>query len=314
MSGVLRFAPSPSGLLHLGHALSAGLNAALARRSGARLILRIEDIDPGRSRAAFAAAIIEDLGWLGLAWDATCRQADRLAAHRAALMRLRDIGLVYPCFCSRAAVRQAVAAAAAAGGSPWPRDPDGSPLYPGTCRALPAAVADRRIAAGTPHAWRLDMSAAVAAAGPLSWDECAPDLPDFIPDLSRWRPAPDLSPLLAPDVPGRAVAADPQAWGDVVLGRRDVPSSYHLAVVLDDADEGVTEVVRGRDLYAATAVHRLVQALLHLPAPRYRHHPLVLDEAGAKLSKSAAALSLRALRAAGLSPATLWRALGLEPP
>jgi glutamyl-Q tRNA(Asp) synthetase len=309
---VFRFAPSPNGHLHLGHALSAGLNAALARATGGTFLLRIEDIDPGRSRAAYAAAIQDDLRWLGFGWDRACLQSARTAEHAEALQRLRTAGLVYPCFCSRAEVRAAVAAAEAAQGTPWPRDPDGAPLYPGTCRALGRAAAAARLGAGERHLWRLDMVAAVEAAGPLAWDERGPPLPDFVPDLSG-KQAPDLSALLDPAAPAHRVVADPQAWGDVVLGRRDAPVSYHLAVVLDDAAQDIGEVVRGRDLYSATAVHRLLQALLGLPAPRYRHHPLVLDTGGGKLSKSAASLSLAALRERGASPAMIRRALGLEP-
>jgi glutamyl-Q tRNA(Asp) synthetase len=310
MSDVRRFAPSPSGRLHLGHALSAALNAELVRRSGGRLMLRIEDIDPGRSRAAFTAAIGDDLAWLGVRWNDEYRQSARIAVHRSALMGLAAQGLAYPCFCSRAEVRQA----AAARGPAWPRDPDGSPLYAGTCRTLTADAAAARIAAGERPLWRLDTAAAQALAGSLAWRECGPALPDFTPDLSGRTPPPDFAVLRDPDAPVRDVPADPAAWGDVVLGRREVPTSYHLAVVLDDAAAGVSEVVRGRDLYAATAIHRLLQVVLGLPAPRYRHHPLVLDAAGSKLSKSADAASLATLRAAGVTPEAVLRALGLMEP
>ncbi|HVV92467.1 MAG TPA: tRNA glutamyl-Q(34) synthetase GluQRS [Hyphomicrobiales bacterium] len=304
MSGAFRFAPSPNGRLHLGHAFSALVNQALARSSGAHLLLRIEDIDPARSRASFAAAIRADLRWLGFAWDAEHVQSDNAAAHAAALAALRDRGLVYPCFCSRTAIKAAVAAR----GPDWPRDPDGQPLYPGTCRALDGADAAALIAAGRPHAWRLDMAQAAAATGPLSWQERGPPLADFVPAPEAMPP---LGALLDPAASAHAVAAAPAAWGDVVLARRDAPASYHLAVVVDDAGQGVGEVVRGRDLYFATAVQRLLQTLLGLPAPLYRHHPLVLDASGRKLAKSTGAPSLAALMAAGAMPGRIRAALGL---
>jgi glutamyl-Q tRNA(Asp) synthetase len=302
MTAAFRFAPSPNGRLHLGHAFSALVNQALARRSGARLLLRIEDIDPARSRPAFVEAIQADLRWLGFAWDEMRRQSQDAGAHAAALARHQGRGLAYPCFCSRAAITRAVAAR----GPDWPRDPEGQSLYPGTCRALTAAEAAARIAAGAPHAWRLDMVKAAVAAGPLAWQEDGPTLPDF-----AFGSPPDLKPLLDPAAPARRVEADPAAWGDVVLARRDAPASYHLAVVIDDAAQGIGEVVRGRDLYVATAVHRLLQALLGLPAPRYRHHPLVLDHGGRKLAKSAGAMALAALAAGGATPAQIRAGLGL---
>jgi glutamyl-Q tRNA(Asp) synthetase len=304
MTSTFRFAPSPNGQLHLGHAFSALVNQALARRTGGRLLLRIEDIDPGRTRPDFVAAIRDDLHWLGIAWDAEEVQSASAAAHAAALARLRATELAYPCFCTRADVARATAGERR-------RDPDGAPLYPGTCRALGTAAAAARIAAGAPHAWRLAMDRAAAAAGPLSWQDAGLALPDFLPALAAGAAAPDLGALLDPATPIRSVTADPAAWGDIVLARRDAPASYHLAVVVDDAAAGITEVVRGRDLYFATAVHRLLQALLGLGAPRYRHHPLVLDAGGAKLAKSAGATSLAALRRAGVTPAAIGCALGL---
>ena len=267
---VFRFAPSPNGRLHLGHACSALLNAQAARESGGRLLLRIEDIDQPRCPRHLAAAVFEDLAWLGLCWEEPVRfQSGHFADYQARQASLAGMGLLYPCFCSRKTL------AAAAG----PRDPDGQPLYPGTCRNLSETGRAARIAAGEPHALRLDMAA--AAAGPVAWQEAGEGTVRF----------------------------DPAQWGDVILARRDIGTSYHIAVVVDDALQGVTQVIRGRDLYAATAVHRVLQGLLGLPAPRYRHHRII-ETAGRKLSKSAGDTSLAALRAAGLSAADVRRQLG----
>ncbi|WP_336489345.1 tRNA glutamyl-Q(34) synthetase GluQRS [Methylobacterium nigriterrae] len=277
----LRFAPSPNGRLHLGHAYSALLNAEIARRMDGRLLLRIEDIDPVRSRPDLVAAIFEDLAWLGLRFPTPARrQSEHLGAHRASLHGLAARGLAYPCFCSRGTI------AAAASVTPVPRDPDGSPLYPGTCRAL-AAESVARIAAGEPHTWRLDMARALAA-----------------------EPGPHGYLAFAPDGTEHAVAAAPGRWGDAVIGRRDVPTSYHLAVVHDDAAEGVTHVVRGRDLEAATDLHVLLQRHLGLPTPRYHHHDLIRDAAGAKLAKSRGSRSLADLRAAGVTAEAVRASLG----
>jgi glutamyl-Q tRNA(Asp) synthetase len=277
---VFRFAPSPNGYLHLGHALSALLNADMARAAGGRLLLRIEDIDAARCRPEYEAAIYEDLTWLGIAWEEPVRrQSEHYDGYRAALAKLEAMGLVYPSFESRAEIAALVAARA-----PWPRDPDGAPLYPGDAKAMPAPERKRRMAAGEPYALRLDMPAAMARAGKLTWTETDQGL----------------------------VAADPTAWGDVILARKDTPTSYHLAVVDDDAAQGVTDVVRGRDLFHATSVHRLLQALLDLPAPRYRHHRLILDADGNKLSKSTSATGLRELRAQGVTPADIRRLVGLD--
>jgi glutamyl-Q tRNA(Asp) synthetase len=281
-----RFAPSPNGFLHLGHAYSALLNHDLARVRGGRFLLRIEDIDATRCRPEYEAAIYEDLAWLGLSWEAPVRrQSEHFAAYRAAIERLAAQGLVYASFESRAEIAQLVRAREADG--PWPRDPDGAPLYPGGGRSLPADERARRIAAGAPYALRLDMAAAVARAAPLAWDE--------------------------QDVGGSIAtqAADPAAWGDVVLARKETPTSYHLSVVVDDAAQGITDVVRGRDLLAATGVHRLLQALLVCPSPVYRHHSLILDGEGRKLSKSTQATGLRELRARGATPAGIRRMVGL---
>jgi glutamyl-Q tRNA(Asp) synthetase len=283
-----RFAPSPNGFLHLGHAYSALLNADLARARNGRFLLRIEDIDATRCRPEYEAAIYEDLAWLGLTWEAPVRrQSGHFAAYQAALARLAAQGLVYASFESRAEIAQLVRAREARGS--WPRDPDGAPHYPGSAHALSAEERARRIASGEPYALRLDMAAAVARAGPLTWCD--------------------------QDADGRiaTIAADPPAWGDVVLARKETPTSYHVSVVVDDAAQGITDIVRGRDLHAATAVHRLLQALLGLSEPVYRHHPLILDADGQKLSKSTQATGLRELRAGGATPADIRRLVGLDP-
>ena len=285
---VFRFAPSPNGYLHLGHALSALINADMARAAGGRLLLRIEDIDQSRCRPEYEKAIDEDLAWLGIKWEKPVRrQSEQFDDYRAALRRLDAMGLIYPSFESRAEIAMMVAGREAKG--PWPRDPGGAPLYPGAAKSLPQAERERRMAS-EPYALRLDMQTALARAGELTWVETGAG------------PAGETG----------IVAADPAAWGDVVLARKDAPASYHLAVVVDDAAQGVTDVVRGRDLFHATSVHRLLQALLGLPAPRYRHHQLVLDADGNKLSKSTAATGLRELRAAGATPAEIRRLVGLD--
>jgi glutamyl-Q tRNA(Asp) synthetase len=284
MSSVFRFAPSPNGYLHLGHAYSALLNFDLARASGGRLLLRIEDIDPTRCRPEYEDAIYEDLAWLGIAWEQPVRrQSEHLEDHRAALAQLSARGLVYPSFESRAEIAKLVAEREASG--PWPRDPDGAPLYPGAAKLLSAAERARLIELGAPYALRLDMSAAIAQTGALSWSEAGE----------------------GPNGEAGVVAAQPQAWGDVILARKETPTSYHLSVVIDDAVQGVTDVVRGCDLFHATSVHRLLQRLLGLREPSYRHHRLIRDEAGQKLSKSTRATGLRELRAAGAVPAEIRR-------
>nr|WP_238295960.1 tRNA glutamyl-Q(34) synthetase GluQRS [Methylobacterium soli] len=296
---VLRFAPSPNGRLHRGHAYSALLNAALAARLGGRLLLRIEDIDPVRSRPDLAAAIEADLAWLGLRFDGPVRrQSEHLPEYRADLAALAARGLAYPCFCSRSAIAAAAVSAAPAdhGQDPVRRDPDGTPLYPGTCRHLAATEVAARQAMGTPHTWRLDMARALrepARAG-----------------------EPGAYAYLAFDSQGavRTVPADPARWGDAVIARRDVPTSYHLAVVHDDAAQGVTHVVRGQDLEAATDLHLLLQRLLGLPSPRYHHHALIRDPAGEKLAKSKGSQSLQDLRAEGVTPAAIRAQLGFPVP
>lgn len=256
-----RFAPSPTGDLHLGHAYSAALAHAAARAAGGGFRIRIDDIDGSRSREAFVAASLADLAWLGIDWDGDpIRQSAHLGAYAAALEELRSRGLVYPCFCTRADIAASLAA---------PHGPSGA-IYPGTCRPLSEAERARRLA-DEPHCWRLDMTRAVAVAGDLRWEEAG------------------QGPRLA----------DPLAHGDVVLARKDAPASYHLASTLDDAAMGVTHVIRGADLVASTDVHRLLQALLALPTPLYRHHALVCGADGKRLAKRDAAASLASLREAG---------------
>ena len=286
---VFRFAPSPNGYLHLGHAMSALLNADMARAQRGRLLLRIEDIDAARCRPEYEKAIYDDLAWLGIAWEEPVRrQSEHYADYRHALDRLEALGLVYRSFESRAEIARLVAAREAA--APWPRDPDGAALYPRDAKAMSDAERKRRADAGEPYAVRLNMRAALARAGALTWMETGAG------------PAGETG----------GVTADPSVWGDVVLARKEVPTSYHLSVVVDDAAQGVTDIVRGRDLFYATAVHRLLQALLGLPQPRYHHHRLVLDADGNKLSKSTQATGLRELRARGVTPADIRRLTGLD--
>ncbi|MCZ4340228.1 tRNA glutamyl-Q(34) synthetase GluQRS [Sphingomonadaceae bacterium G21617-S1] len=263
---ISRFAPSPTGRLHLGHGFSALRAYDLARAADGRFLLRIEDIDPARCRPEHVAGIIEDLAWLGLDWDEPpVFQSQRLPLYAAALDRLKAAGLAYPCFCTRTRIAAEIAASAAA-----PHGPDG-PLYPGICRRLSDADRAARIAAGEAHAWRLDVEKAEALAGPLTWH----------------------------DARAGAVTAIPAIHGDIVLARKDAPTSYHLAVTVDDAAQGVTDVVRGQDLFAATHVHRLLQALLGLPVPRYHHHALLTDDRGERLAKRAGSPTLASMRAGG---------------
>ena len=257
-----RFAPSPTGELHLGHAYSAVLAHAAARSAGGRFLLRIDDIDGSRSREEYVGASLADLAWLGIDRDGDpVRQSDRLGAYADALDALRTRGLVYPCFCTRADIAASLSA---------PHGPSGA-VYPGTCRTLIDAVRARRMV-DEPHCWRLDMARAAAEAGELIWEEAGQGLR----------------------------TADPFAHGDIVLARKDAPASYHLASTLDDAAMGVTHVIRGADLVASTDVHRLLQALLGLPTPLYRHHALVCGPDGKRLAKRDAAASLKALRDAGV--------------
>lgn len=269
---VTRFAPSPTGRLHVGHAYSALLAHRFARGRDGRFLLRIEDIDPGRCREEFVSGIAEDLAWLGITWDGDIvRQSARLPVYAAALQELKSRGLAYPCFCTRSAIAAEIRASAAA-----PHGPEG-PVYPGTCRRLSAEERERRRAA-EPHAWRLDMAAALSSLDhePLTWTDH-----------------------------GKPTAADPARFGDIVLARKDTPTSYHLAVTIDDAASGVTDIVRGADLREATHVQRLLQALLGLPTPAYHHHPLIVDASGQRLAKRTGAPALADLRAAGEDPRQL---------
>ncbi len=265
-----RFAPSPTGLLHLGHVYAAQVARDLARREGGRFLLRFEDIDHTRTRPEYYAAMEEDLLWLGLAWDGTpLRQTGRTAAYADALERLKDAGLAYPCFCTRREIEEEVARITNA-----PHGPEGA-LYPGTCRRLSAAERGERLAAGALPAWRLDAGRAARVAGALSFRDLRHGL----------------------------LAVDPGLLGDVVLARKDIGTSYHLAVTVDDAWQEITHVTRGEDLLPSTHVHRLLQALLGFPEPLYLHHPLVRDETGARLAKRHDALSIRRLREEGKTPA-----------
>jgi len=286
-SRILRFAPSPNGYLHLGHAYSALLNHDLAREYGGRLLLRIEDIDAERCRPEYEEAIIEDLRWLGVAWvEPVRRQREHFDDYAAAIAALEAQGLLYPSFESRGELNAMVAELDRHGR--WPRDPDGVAIYPGRARKLSAAERTRR-RAGEPFALRLAMDAAVARAGALSWTETG----------------------AGPHGQTGPVTAAPQMWGDIVLARKETPTSYHLAAVVDDALQGVTDVVRGQDLFWATGIHRLLQALLGLPEPAYHHHKLILDDEGRKLSKATQSTGLRELRAAGSSPRDIRRMVGL---
>lgn len=272
---VTRFAPSPTGHLHLGHAHSAAFAHRLARQAGGRFLLRIEDIDPTRCRPHYMEAILEDLAWLGLDWDGPVRvQSDHLAEYRATLDALSARGLLYPCFCTRADIAREIAASASA-----PHGLDG-PLYPGTCRRLSGDERAGRMARGQAHALRLDMAAALATL-----------------------PAP---PCFCEDGEGR-LRCDPARFGDAVLARKDVPASYHLCVTHDDALQGITLVTRGVDLKPATDLHRLLQSLMGWPEPRYAHHALLTDASGRRLAKRDRAATIRDLRAAGLSAADVLR-------
>jgi glutamyl-Q tRNA(Asp) synthetase len=285
---VFRFAPSPNGELHLGHALSALIGYERARSYDGRFLLRIEDIDTGRSRPQFVAGILADLAWLGIGWEEpVVIQSQRLPAYRAAAARLEGMGLVYPCFATRAEIESAVAAGGA-------RDPDGAPLYPGLYKGRDAGETARRRAAEEAFALRIDMEAAIALA------------------TARLGGAPLEFTELGEDGTPRIIEARPARWGDAVIVRKDTPASYHLAVVVDDAWQGVTHVTRGRDLYPATDLHRLLQVLLDLPAPVYHHHRLITDGTGRKLAKSARDTSLRSLRESGCTPADIRRMVGLD--
>ncbi len=277
---VTRFAPSPTGLLHLGHAFAA----IVAHDAGERFLLRIEDIDSARCREEFVTAIFEDLHWLGLRWEEpVLRQSNRETAYHAALGRLNAAGLLYPCFCTRKEIADEIARAAEA-----PHGPDG-PIYPGACRHLTNAERESRIRSGSPHALRLDVAKAAAVAGSLSFQEEG----------------------RGPCGESGSIIARPEQFGDIVLARKDMPAAYHLAVVVDDAFQTVSLVTRGSDLFAATHVQRLLQALLGLSVPSYAHHRLILDASGRKFSKRDQAVTLRSVRGAGTTPQAVRTRLGL---
>lgn len=282
---VTRFAPSPTGYLHLGHAFAAMFAFERARKSGGTFRLRMEDIDAARSRPGFEDAIREDLTWLGLSWDgAILKQSTRLAAYKAALDSLDSRGLLYPCFCTRSEIAAEIARIAQA-----PHGPDG-PLYPGTCRTLSSNARDAHRKSGAPYALRLDVRAAAKRVGSLFFREAGAG-----PHGERG------------DIP-----VDPLLFGDVILARKDNPASYHLAVTIDDAHQGVTLVTRGNDLFPATHIQRILQALLGLPAPEYEHHRLILDASGRKFSKRDGSVTLRELRKAGWTAERIRERVGLR--
>lgn len=281
MITVTRFAPSPTGYLHLGHAHAALTAWRRARHAGGCFLLRLEDIDPGRCRPEYAAAIQEDLAWLGLDWDGEVRiQSAHYAEYAKTLQQLADRGLLYPCFCTRAEIQREIERAPHA-----PHALDGSPGYPGTCRAIGPDERQARMSAGERFALRLDVARArETIAEPLFFDE---------------------------ESEGR-IACRPEQFGDIVLARKDAPASYHLCVTHDDAVQEVTLVTRGEDLKAATHVHRLLQALLGVPVPRYAHHALLSDASGRRLAKRDRAATLRELRAQGLLPPTVRGLAGFD--
>lgn len=286
---VFRFAPSPNGELHLGHAFSALTGFHAAQRCGGRFLVRIEDIDIARSRETFVAGILEDLSWLGITWEEpVLRQSQHIADYAAAAARLQDMGLLYPCFATRSQIQEAM------NDLPQLTDPDGSPLYPGLHKHLAADEIALRMDLGEPYALRLHMDRAMNSVqqrlegGPLTFRE--------------------IKASGETDV----IHCHPERWGDLIIVRKDAPASYVLSATYDDARQGVTDITRGLDLFAATDVQRLLQVLLDYPEPVYRHHRLILDAAGRKLSKSAKDTSLASLRAAGAAPADIRRLIGLE--
>lgn len=287
---VLRFAPSPNGELHLGHALSALIGFEMARRTGGRFLLRIEDIDPARCREELVRQIYDDLTWLGLAWEEpVLRQSLHIGDYQTAVARLDGMGLVYPCFASRSEIAEAAKERETG------TDPEGGPLYPGLHKQLASNEIARRKSRGEPFALRLDMDRSIA--------------------ILRERLGVEYLTFREMDHEGRIgiLQARPERWGDLVLVRKDAPASYFLAATFDDARQGITHVTRGRDLFAATDVQRLLQALMGWPEPVYHHHRLIADETGRKLSKSARDTSLRGLRDNGVTPQDIWRLSGLAP-
>ncbi|WP_108818652.1 tRNA glutamyl-Q(34) synthetase GluQRS [Pseudovibrio sp. Alg231-02] len=283
-SPVYRFAPSPNGHLHLGHAYSAILNDAAAKQNSGRFLLRIEDIDTVRCTPQLQEDMLEDLKWLGLHWETPVRkQSEHFSEYAKALAQLEAMGLVYKAYLTRAQIKRFVAEQDTSD-TPWPRDPDGAPLYPGDNSVLSEQEQKALQNSDVPYALRLNMAKAIELAGTsLSWNEAHHG----------------------------EIQAAPAAWGDVVLARKDTPTSYHLSVVVDDALQGITHILRGKDLYHATSVHRLLQTLLDVPEPHYEHHDLILDKTGRKLAKSAKDTSLRELMASGVTPEQIRERLGL---
>ena len=274
-----RFAPSPTGLLHLGHAFAAGFAQREAAQAGGELLIRLEDIDITRTRPEFEAALFEDLGWLGLSWPEPVRkQSEHFDDYRAALAKLEALDLLYPCFCTRKEIQAEISAAGQA-----PQGPDGL-LYPGTCRSRSPFEREDRIASGAPYALRLDVENALRMTG----------------KVLRWL-----------DLAHGEFEARPELFGDVVLARKETPTSYHLAVVVDDARQGITLVTRGEDLLPATHLHRLLQELLGLPVPQWKHHRLITDEYGKRLAKRDNTRSIRSLRESGWTGERVWKAVGL---
>lgn len=291
---VLRFAPSPNGWLHLGHAYSALFAFDLAKKLGGRFLLRIEDIDTGRCRPEYERGIYDDLAWLGIEWEQPVRrQSEHFDDYEKALRRLQQLDVVYPCFATRKEINDAIAAS----GIPlrnWPVDPDGAPIYPGIYKDISRERRNHLMWEGRGYAWRLDTEKARRLAetmtgGPITFHEEGG----------------------SPEGDSGTLEVKPELFGDVIVARKDVPTSYHLAVTVDDALQGVTLVTRGQDLFPATYIHRILQVLLGLPEPRYRHHGLVRDETGRRLSKSAKDMGLRELRSAGQTPADIRRMVGL---
>lgn len=281
---VFRFAPSPNGSLHLGHAYSALLNQKMAQEMGGRMLLRMEDIDRERCTPELEHSMLEDLKWIGLNWEQPVRrQSEHFPIYQEALDRLVRMELAYPAFLSRSGIKREIERSHV---DDWPRDPDGAPFYPPSERLLSKREQQVRMETGHPYAWRLNMDRALDAAGTeLIWSEFGPH--------------------------ERKVKARPQDWGDVIIARRDMPTSYHLSVVIDDALQGITHVVRGKDLYHATSVHRLLQHLFGIEPPLYHHHRLVLDDNGNKLSKSRKDTSLRSLREQGVTRQQICDLIGL---
>lgn len=286
---VFRFAPSPTGLLHLGHAFSALYTFDAAKAINGRFLLRIEDIDPYRCREEYVAQILDDLSWLGLEWEHPVRrQSDHMSDYAEALATLKALGITYRCFASRSEIK--AEAQRLYGLDKAPRDPDGAQIYPGMYRHGNAEIATKSAALGKYSCIRLNMEKAIELVGPhLTFEEFG----------------------IGPDGQSGEVLCRPEVWGDVIIARKDTPTSYHLSVVVDDALQGVSQITRGQDIFHATSIHRLLQTLLGLPEPQYNHHRLIKDNGGRRLSKSAADKSLKSLRQEGVSREELLNLIGI---